>query len=153
MDAASCGLMRSVPPAVETVWKLSEIPPTGVGGLFRSNLQRVTLKFRNPTNRSWWKVQIRPPKPRDHSIQKGLQCQCALLTWTNKAGSEPSTNFRWWDSRTYLPLRCRPDLNHPPTPVGGISEFSHSLYRVVVLTSCQQGMSDWDTPLPRIGLL
>ena len=28
----------------------------------------------------------------------------------------------------------RPDLNNPPTPVGGISEFSHSRYREVVLT-------------------
>jgi hypothetical protein len=30
---------------------------------------------------------------------------------------------------------CSPDLNHPPTSVGGISEFSHSLYREVILTS------------------
>jgi hypothetical protein len=39
----------------------SEIPPTGVGGWFRSGLQRDRLqKFRNPTNGSWWMLQIQP---------------------------------------------------------------------------------------------
>jgi len=37
------------------------IPPTEVGGLFRSNLHTTdTGKSRNPTNGSWWIVQIRP---------------------------------------------------------------------------------------------
>jgi len=39
----------------------SEIPPTGVGGWFRSSLQRDRLqKSKNPTNGSWWIVQIQP---------------------------------------------------------------------------------------------
>jgi hypothetical protein len=51
-----------------------------------------------------------------------------------QVGSEPSTNFRWWDLQILSGRLCRLDLNHPPTPVGGISEFSHSRYREVVLT-------------------
>jgi len=46
----------------------------------------------------------------------------------------------------------RPDLNHPPTAVGGISEFSHNRYRAVVLmTSWDRGMSDCEQP-QRVGL-
>jgi len=37
-----------------------------------------------------------------------------------KAGSELSTNFRWWDFFNEAPSYSRLDLNHPPTPVGGI---------------------------------
>jgi hypothetical protein len=53
----------------------------------------------------------------------------ALGRFVSKAGSEQSTHSRGWDSRTRFVLACRLDLNHPPTPVGGISEFSHSLCR------------------------
>ncbi len=41
----------------------------------------------------------------------------------SEAGSEPSTNFRWWDSKNRSAPVRRLDLNHPPTPVGGISVF------------------------------
>jgi hypothetical protein len=47
----------------------------------------------------------------------------AVGRFGSKAGSEQSTNFRWWDSRTRCVVAGRLDLNHPPTPVGGISEF------------------------------
>jgi hypothetical protein len=50
----------------------------------------------------------------------------ALGRFVSEAGSEQSTNFRWWDSRARSVLACRLDLNHPPTPVGGISESSQS---------------------------
>ena len=50
-----------------------------------------------------------------------------LGRFVSEAGSEQSTNFRWWDSRTRSVLACRLDLNHPPTSVGGIPEFSHNL--------------------------
>jgi hypothetical protein len=50
--------------------------------------------------------------------------------FVSEAGSEQSTNFRWWDSRTRSVLACRLDLNNPPTSVGGIPAFSHSLYKV-----------------------
>jgi hypothetical protein len=56
-----------------------------------------------------------------------------------EAGSEQSTNFRWWDFEISKPSLGRLDLNHPPTPVGGISEFSTSLYLVVVMTSWDRG--------------
>src|SRR5438034_5739561 len=56
----------------------------------------------------------------------------------SEAGSEQSTNFRWWDSRTRSVPACRLDLNHPPTSVGGIPEFlqkSLSLVRFVTSSS------------------
>src|SRR5262249_30042626 len=36
----------------------SEIPPTAVGGWFRSFLPTDGLSLRNPANGSWWIVQI-----------------------------------------------------------------------------------------------
>ena len=52
-----------------------------------------------------------------------------------EAGSGQSTNSRWWDSGTRLAIESRLDLNYPPTSAGVIPEYSHSLYRVAVLTS------------------
>src|ERR1700730_8340960 len=83
----------------------TRIPPTEVGGLFRSNLRphrrRMELKSLSLSNVFW--------------------------RFDSEAGSEQSTNFRWWDSKTRSVLACRLDLNHPPTSVGGIPEFSHNL--------------------------
>ena len=58
-----------------------------------------------------------------------LECGGLLILG---AGSEQSTNFRWWDSEISKASPGRLDLNNPPTPVGGISQFS-------------------DNPLPRGG--
>jgi len=38
----------------------SEIPPTGVGGLFKCNLQRKDSETVESPNGSWWIVQILP---------------------------------------------------------------------------------------------
>jgi hypothetical protein len=76
------------------------IPPTEVGGLFRSNLF----------------VQVK-------GLVRLNSLSNALGSFVSEAGSEQSTNCRWWDSRTRAVLAFRLDLNHPPTPVGGISEF------------------------------
>ena len=76
------------------------IPPTEVGGSFRSNLF----------------VQV-------EALLKLSWLSDALGSFVSEARSEQSTNFRWWDSRTRDVLAFRLDLNHPPTPVGGISEF------------------------------
>ncbi len=57
------------------------------------------------------------------------KCKAELALWNapgrfrSEAGSEQSTNCRWWNSRTRAPTLCRLDLNHPPTAVGGISTF------------------------------
>ena len=100
------------------------IPPTEVGGLFRSGLQ----------NRETTAIK------RDFSVMHSANVD-------EQVGSEQSTNSRWWDSRTRLPLCCRPDLNHPPTPVGGISEFSHSRVSGWVLTSWDRDKRDWEQHL------
>jgi len=44
--------------------------------------------------------------------------------------SEQSTNRRWWDLRTRSWFRCRRDLKHPPTSVGGISRRKRIACRV-----------------------
>jgi hypothetical protein len=80
------------------------IPPTEVDGLFRSSLC----------------VNVEDPMKLNSLLK-------ALGRFVPEAGSEQSTNFRWWDSRIRLPPDCRPDLNHPPTPVGGILTFTRSL--------------------------
>jgi hypothetical protein len=36
------------------------------------------------------------------------------------AGSETSTNFRWWYFRSLGREPCRSNVNYPPTAVGGI---------------------------------
>ncbi|HEX6043763.1 MAG TPA: hypothetical protein VFZ22_04685, partial [Pyrinomonadaceae bacterium] len=60
-------------------------------------LERLRSVF-NPTNGSWWIVQTRPTWP------------IRLL--------ENSTNGSWWIVHSMS--NDRPDLNHPPTSVGGI---------------------------------
>ena len=83
---------------------------------------RARIEFSNPTNGSWWIVQIRPPKQGGPSAYERLSFMDLLR---EQVGSEPSTNSRWWDSQILEGLSlCRPDLNHPPTAVGGISDFS-----------------------------
>jgi hypothetical protein len=39
------------------------------------------------------------------------------------AENEPSTNSRWWDLQKPVVWVCSLQLNHPPTDVGGISDF------------------------------
>ena len=57
-------------------------PTNGSGGSFKSDLtKKRAKKWLNPTNGSWWIVQI-PPKP---------------CFGGNEAGSEVSTNSGWWD--------------------------------------------------------
>ncbi len=49
----------------------------------------------------------------------------ALGRFVSEAGSEQSTNFPLVGFKNSVRGRIRLDLNHPPTLVGGISEFSH----------------------------
>ncbi len=61
--------------------------------------------FGNPSHGSGWMVQVQP-FPADFRF---LQ-----------AGSEQSTHFPWVGFKNSVTAVCRPDLNHPPAPVGGI---------------------------------
>ena len=82
------------------------------------------------------------------SVQLTIMLIKALLRSTpNRVGLEQSTNFRWWDFDTRNAFVCRLDLNNPPTAVGGISEFSHTLYRKMVLCA------DWALLLGLVLLL
>ena len=73
------------------------IPPTAVGGFFRSNLQRG------------WTLEPRESHQRQ------------LVDLSN-----PTYLSIWKSTR---PLRSRPDLNNPPTAVGGIQEHGHRYWR------------------------
>ena len=57
----------------------------------------------NPTNGSWWMVQIQPPKQSDPNAVKSDLSYMHLL----------------WERR--------PDLNNPPTPVGGILKIQKGI--------------------------
>jgi glycosidase len=70
----------------------------------------------NPTNGSWWMVQILSIYGRSWRCQHLVEKQLA----TTKTGSEQPTNCRWWDLTEYQRFVRRKDLNHPPTAVGGI---------------------------------
>jgi len=61
------------------------------------------IEFLNPTNGSWWIVQIQPPKQSDPNAVK--------------------SDF----SYMHLLRERRPDLNNPPTAVGGIQRAALSL--------------------------
>src|SRR4029077_106815 len=95
------------------------IPPTEVGGWFKSGLQtgvteglkfhpRKLVGFKNPVGavRRW-------------DLNHPPTAVGGIVGFSHNL-------FRWWDSRTRFVLACRLDLNNPPTPVGGISEFSFS---------------------------
>ena len=74
-------------------------------------------------------VQIQPSyTKKGHELNSFLK---AFGRFVSEAGSEQSTNFRWWDSRTRFVLTCRLDLNHPSTSVGGIWEF-HTVSKATV---------------------
>src|SRR6266849_9660365 len=80
----------------------SEIPPTEVGGKFRSSLCTVPTDFLNPTNGSWWMVQIRPSKQGGPSAYKRDLSFMRLLR--EQVGSEQSTNSRWWIPKFPKPI-------------------------------------------------
>jgi hypothetical protein len=52
-------------------------------------------EFWNPINGSWWMVQIQPSQL-EGPMTLNLFC---MRRFVSKAGSEQSTNFRWWDSQ------------------------------------------------------
>src|ERR1700730_12697653 len=70
------------------------IPPTEVGGWFRSNLLVYS---------------------KANELKSFLNALCHSAS---EAGSETSTNSRWRDSRSRFVISCRLDLKHPPTSVG-----------------------------------
>src|ERR1700730_11234187 len=93
-------MVQIQPTGNRTLMKLV-IPPTAVRGLFRACIesQKTPALF-----------SVYAP----HTLISGA-----------KAGSEPSPNCRWGDSKFHKrAVSCRLDLNDPPTAVGGISEFS-----------------------------
>jgi len=93
------------------------IPPTAVGGWFRSSLGTQQRKrLRNPTNGSWWMVQVRTIY-----VVRGEQA-LGTRTMNSLDLNEPPTT-RWWDSGILVDDYGRKDLNHPPTTVGGILTF------------------------------
>ena len=82
------------------------IPPTAVGGLFRSNLDSMNM-------RTVW-ILLKPSS----------KAAVSVVSTIRKAGLEQSTNCRWWDSDTLQSsLLSRSDLNNPRTAVRGITDF------------------------------
>jgi hypothetical protein len=89
--------------------------------------KEMDCEVKNPTNGSWWMVQIQPIGPCRRTMKLNSLLN-PLGRFVSEAGSEPSThsrNSRGWDSKTRFVVASRLDLNHPPTPVGGISDSPH----------------------------
>src|ERR1700730_14166835 len=77
--------------------RISKIPPTAVGGWFRSSQRNKAIRTQS----------------------NAISATCT--SEETKAGSEQPPNSRWGDLRAFLRMSwCRKDLNHPPTAVGGI---------------------------------
>jgi len=63
---------------------------------------RWASEVTNPTHGSHgsgWMVQIQPVRPKEGPMKLNSLLN-ALSRFVLEAGSEQSTNFRWWDSRT-----------------------------------------------------
>src|SRR5258705_1716371 len=73
----------------------------------------------NPTNGSWWMVQIQPVRSVGSQMKRN-SLMYPLSRLVSEARSEQSTNFRWWNSRIRSGPLSRLDLKNPPTSVGGI---------------------------------
>ena len=115
-------MVPEIPPAVGGWFRSSytraltgfSIPPTEVGGLFRSNLQASTDRVLESHQRKL--VDCLDPA----SETKGSN---TLKIEFHDPFYEPSPNCRWRDSEVHQHFFCRLDLNNPPTSVGGIPSF------------------------------
>jgi len=109
--------------------RVAPIPPTAAGGRFRSFLQRSPPACRpNPTNGSWWSVQILSTKksasvsPQSHQRQLVVgsdpfyKCLFSILRRAARAALGGHTF-------------SRKDLNNPPTAVGGIQRPLETICR------------------------
>src|ERR1700730_6498479 len=117
---------------VNTFESPSRIPPTEVGGWFRSNLHASTHRVLESHQRKLVDCSDPASETKRPSTFKSVFSFTTLLCG------------RRLDLIRKIPQAhlCRPDLNNPPTFVGGISEFPHNLYRAVVLTSWDRTMSN-----------
>ena len=64
-------------------------------------------EFTNPTNGSWWIVQIQPIRPHRRIMKLNSLLNARLVS---EAGSEQSTNFPLVGFKNSLTARCRLDL-------------------------------------------
>src|SRR6266496_5637219 len=77
---------------------------------------RDHAEFLNPTNGSWWIVQIRPPKQSDRAHSKASSVSSALLS-DEQVGSETIHQLPLVGFEDSASPPCRSDLNNPPTAV------------------------------------
>ena len=81
--------------------KTRGIPPTEVGGLFRSNLHAAVTDSLNPTNGSWWIVQILSTKEDLRNLRKSTNGSWWIVqiqpTRVSLRILVNPTNGSWWD--------------------------------------------------------
>src|SRR6185503_15398841 len=115
LSTRPCNYRPAIPPTAVGGWfrsylrrplRCDGIPPTVVGGMVQI-LSKKTAKVRwNPTNGSWWMVQI-------------LSKKTAKVRWNPTNGSwwmvqipiEISTHCRGWDYGWIRKMFCRKELN------------------------------------------
>jgi len=76
--------------------RVLEIPPTAVGGLFRSNLQTAVTEFFESHQRQLVDCSDPASEKKRHKC-KGELSLMGTSREREQAGSEKSTNCRWWD--------------------------------------------------------
>ena len=97
-------------------------PREWVDGSDPTYMQR-RAEFLNPTNGSWWIVQIRPLKQTGRADSKAILVSCVFHLVKRLDLNHPPTSVGGLrKSPEVRPGRL--DLKNPPTPVGGISVFS-----------------------------
>src|SRR3984893_18710881 len=126
---------------VNTFESPSRIPPTEVGGWFRSNLNASTHRVLESHQRKLVDCSDPASETKRPSTFKSVFSFTTLLCGRRLDLNHPPTSVGGIRKIPQAHV-CRPDLNNPPTSVGGISEFPHNLYREVVLTSWDRALSD-----------
>jgi hypothetical protein len=123
---------------IQRVPENAEIPTTAVGGWFKSGLQAETTEFFNPTNGSWWIAQVRPSNQGDPSTFKSKFTFIGPSKQTNRLDLNHPPTPVGGIRKSEADFR-RLDLNHPPTPVGGI--------RKSVADFCRLDLNNPPTPV------
>jgi hypothetical protein len=135
------GWIVHVQPTLKGTKKRLRIPPTAVGGWFKSSLhaeaRREPLRIPPTAVGGWFKSSLHSKARRNvsesHPLAVGGWFKSSLHSKARRnvfespanpirKGLERSTHCRGWDSERFLRASaCRLHLNHPPTAVGGIN--------------------------------
>src|SRR5258705_11749468 len=91
-------VMRSVPPRGRDCVNTPKSHPRKWVECSDPTYRATASRSENPTNGSWWMVQIQPVRSVGSQMKRNSPMY-TLSRLVSEAGSEQSTNCRWWDSK------------------------------------------------------